>query len=81
MDINAYCALAKEPVAGLATRIGLHRGHLHKIASGERGWTSEIALLIEDRTKGAITVADLARVRRRYLRRQRRSKTNGQQRD
>lgn len=70
MDIPAYCEQHKETVAGLAARLGMHRGHLHKIATGERGWTSDTALAIEDGTKGLVTPNDLARTRRLYLRRQ-----------
>ena len=70
MDIPAYCTEHDETVAGLAARLGMHRAHLHKIATGERGWTSDTALAIEDGTKGLVTPNDLARTRRLYLRRQ-----------
>lgn len=70
MDIIAYCAEHNETIARLAERLGMHRGHLHKIATGERGWTSDTALAIEDGTKGLVTPNDLARTRRLFLRRQ-----------
>jgi DNA-binding transcriptional regulator YdaS (Cro superfamily) len=61
-----------ETLAGLATRLGLHRGHLHKIATGERGWNSETALAIQNGTDGLVTPNDLARTRRLFLAREKR---------
>jgi DNA-binding transcriptional regulator YdaS (Cro superfamily) len=74
MDIRAYCAAKHQTVTELATLLGMHRGHLHKIVTGERGWTSETAIAIENKTKGLVTPNDLAAVRRRYLRRAARRK-------
>lgn len=54
-------------LASLAAEIGLHRGHLHKIATGERGWTSKTAIDIQNGTDGLVTPNDLARTRRAYL--------------
>lgn len=68
MDLNAYADETGETIAALARRMGRNKGHLHKIASGERGWTSEIILDLEDATNGLVTANDLARTRRLYLR-------------
>ena len=70
MDVFTYCQTQDETLPRLAARLEMHRGHLHKIATGERGWTSDTALAIEDGTKGLVTPNDLARTRRMYLRRQ-----------
>jgi DNA-binding transcriptional regulator YdaS (Cro superfamily) len=72
MDIFTFCDAQQETLPKLAARLRMHRGHLHKIATGERGWTSETALRIEDRTKGLVTPNDLARTRRAYLRQSKR---------
>jgi DNA-binding transcriptional regulator YdaS (Cro superfamily) len=70
MSIDEFCAARGETIAGLADRLKIHRGHLHKIASGERGWNSQTALRIEDATGGLVTPNDLARTRRIYQRRE-----------
>lgn len=70
MDIDKYCREHSQTVAGLAAKIGLHRGHLHKIATGERGFTSKTALAIERATGGKVTANDLMRTRRTYLAKQ-----------
>lgn len=70
MTLDEFCVEKDETLAGVAARIGLHRGHLHKIASGERGWNSDTALAIEDGTYGLVTPNDLARTRRLFLRRE-----------
>lgn len=73
MTLEQYCTAKGETIASLAERLKLHRGHLHKIASGERGWTSKVAILIEDGTYGLVTPNDLARTRRLFLRREARA--------
>lgn len=70
MDVFTFCETQAESLPKLAARLGMHRGHLHKIATGERGWTSETAISIYKATKGLVTPNDLARTRRLYLRRQ-----------
>lgn len=73
MDIPAYLSEHRETLSGLAARMGLHKGHLHKIATGERGWNSDTVLAIEDATNGLVTANDLSRTRRLYLRREARA--------
>lgn len=68
MTLNEYVKQTQgETIAGLASKLGMHRGHLHKIATGERGWNSDTALAIEDGTHGLVTPNDLARTRRVFL--------------
>lgn len=70
MDLFAYSKHSGESLAALARRMHMHRGHLHKIAHGARGWTSETSAKIEMATGGLVTANDLARVRREFLTRE-----------
>ncbi len=64
MTLLEYVEHSGESIGALARRIGLHRGHLHKIAHGQRGWTSPTAEAIEKGTNGLVTPNDLLRTLR-----------------
>jgi DNA-binding transcriptional regulator YdaS (Cro superfamily) len=68
MTLTEY--LSKHPtqtIASLAAKMDMHRGHLHKIATGERGFNSKTAQTILSATNGLVTPNDLMRTRSAYL--------------
>jgi len=63
MTLLEYIAKHNETLSAVAERAGLNKGHLWKIAHGERGWNSQTAEKIRQATKGIVTPNDLADAR------------------
>lgn len=47
--------------AGFAERVGMHRGDVHNLAHGVRGFSVWTGLRIKAATKGKVTLDDLAK--------------------
>lgn len=65
MELADYLRKHRLSCRALGKLIGLSGAQVQRIASGERGFSTEIALKIEDVTKGAVTPSDLAKPHRR----------------
>lgn len=60
MTLAEYCASTGEKLDALARRMGLKRGHLNKIAKGDRDPSMDLARRISEATDGKVTPTDLA---------------------
>lgn len=67
MELLEYQKAERLTWRALAQRIGIKHPNLHAIATGRRDCSMETARRIEDATKGVVTIADISRVRRRWL--------------
>lgn len=58
--LKAWADAQTDSVAAIAASVAVHRVTFYKIIRGERMPSAELALRIETRTGGAVTVRDLA---------------------